>query len=162
MQATDGGRCRQIPQHDPQRVTRPELVVAVGDDHECAGGGDASADEAQEIERRLVSPVGVFDDHQRGSSAAREECMEDQEGALAMVVQFEDTPELLSCLRRDVEESPERPRRRERVAGAVIEPSLALHHSVKRCDQGGLTHPGFPRDEDQVSGPRSGCIEPLA
>lgn len=106
--------------------------------------------------------MGVFDDHQRGLRSPREEGVEGRKGALVVVVLLKDVPEPLAGLRGDVEEWPERSRRRERVAGTVEGRSLLLHHPAERRHQGGLAHPGFPGDEHQVPIPRGRHIEPLA
>ena len=46
-------------------MTRSELVVAVGDEHERPERREPPAEKAEQVERRFVRPVRVFDDDER-------------------------------------------------------------------------------------------------
>ena len=52
---------RELAERDPQRVRAVELVVAVAGDDERGDGRDAPAEQAQDVERRLVGPVDVLE-----------------------------------------------------------------------------------------------------
>ena len=61
----DGWRRRQIAQDQTQGVIGPDLVVAVGDDEEDRESANPPAEEAQQLERGAVGPMGVFADDDR-------------------------------------------------------------------------------------------------
>jgi hypothetical protein len=61
----DSCRCREVSDHGPQRVRRMQLVVAKRRDHESARPFDATPEQAEDVERRLVGPVEVFQ-HEHG------------------------------------------------------------------------------------------------
>jgi hypothetical protein len=57
------GRCRdQIPQDQAKGVLDPDLVVAVGDHDEDREISKAPAEEAQQLDRSAIGPVGIFGD----------------------------------------------------------------------------------------------------
>ena len=62
----------QLPDGDPQRVVGGQALVAVGDQDQGARMPDPPAQEAQQVEGRLVGPVHVLDDEDRRASGARQ------------------------------------------------------------------------------------------
>jgi hypothetical protein len=53
----------RIAQHATQRMVEIDLIVAPRDDQQPASAVDPAADVGEEIERRFVGPMHVFDDH---------------------------------------------------------------------------------------------------
>ena len=70
-QSTARRRAREIAEHTPQRVTRPDLVVAIGGEHQAARSIETPTEIAQQIERRVVGPVHVFEDQHHGRGSER-------------------------------------------------------------------------------------------
>ena len=56
----------ELAERAAERMPPVELVVAVGRDDERGERLDAARDDAQHVEGRLVRPVHVFDQHDRG------------------------------------------------------------------------------------------------
>ncbi len=56
---------RQLPHHEPQRVPRAELVIAIRRRQHGARAVDAPAEILEQIERGLIRPVQVFEYDQR-------------------------------------------------------------------------------------------------
>ena len=56
---------RELAERDPQRVGAVELVVAVAGDEQRRDGRDATAEQAEHVERRLVGPVHVLEHDDR-------------------------------------------------------------------------------------------------
>src|SRR4051794_32209808 len=53
-------------------MTHAQLLIAVGDDEERVGRCNAATEIGEEVERRRVGPLGVFDDQQDWTAAVRE------------------------------------------------------------------------------------------
>ncbi len=105
----------QLAQDDPQRMVRGQRIVAVGDGEQGSRPGDAAAEEAEQVQGRLVGPVDVLhDDHGqplRGVQLAEQvgEQLVPRDAGTAGVEQR--TAELVG----DVEERPQRPWREQPV-----------------------------------------------
>ncbi len=56
-----------IPEREPDGMPLRELIVSIGDDEHRARALNASPDEPQEIERRFIGPVQIFEHHHRGA-----------------------------------------------------------------------------------------------
>ena len=54
---------REIAKRQPERVRRRESVIAVGEQQQGRRAADPPAEEAEQVEGRLVGPVNVLDDH---------------------------------------------------------------------------------------------------
>ena len=67
--STDSALRRQIAEHDPQRMGRIELVVAVGDDDEDGDRLQPAREQAHDVQGRLIGPMDVLEDE--GSRHAR-------------------------------------------------------------------------------------------
>ena len=108
----------QLSEKTVELVVGTDLVVAVGDEQECRQTADPSPDEFQEIERRVVCPVDVFD-HDRAWRGRQielgEECREE---ALSAGGLLQRDGERAIRLPRDVVHGTEWPGRGERVAQA--------------------------------------------
>ena len=59
--ASERRRRASSPRKRWRLVVGTDLIIAVGDEQECRQTADTSPDEFQEIERRVVCPVDVFD-----------------------------------------------------------------------------------------------------
>ena len=62
----DAGRGRELTEDDAQRMAAVNLVVTVGRDDEPPRPVDPPTEHAQGVERRLVRPVDVLEDDERG------------------------------------------------------------------------------------------------
>ena len=69
MEASSGQRVdsRQLAEHEPQRVRRVELVVAVRRDSQSRHGLDPATHDPDHVERRFVRPVQILQDDERRS-----------------------------------------------------------------------------------------------
>ena len=59
----DAGRGCELAEHDAQRMIPDSLVVPEGGEDEAPRLVDAPAEHPECVERRLVGPVDVFEDH---------------------------------------------------------------------------------------------------
>ena len=145
----------KVAEDDAQRLIGSDLVVAIGCDEEAAGGADASAEVAQQVEGRFVGPVDVFDNEQRGARRGLGELGEDgTEDAVALdgggvkeVVEAE--------VGRDVEERTECARGHQRVARADGDAGLPLRQLGQVVDQGGLADTCLAAEEHHAATPGS-------
>ena len=62
-------------------MRRSDLVASAGHERECPGGAEPAAEEAEQVERGVVGPVHLLEDHDGGSLAER--VPEVPEGAFA-------------------------------------------------------------------------------
>ncbi|HJU97626.1 MAG TPA: hypothetical protein VJ644_06610 [Jiangellaceae bacterium] len=140
---------RELADHGTQRVGRGECVVAVGDKHEPPPAAQASADEPQQVERGVIGPVHVLDD-EHGERALGTRCTEAIEHGVEQNVtrraRAAQPVELLAESRGEVEEGPERPRRREAVAGTP-RPAGVIQTPLQRLDERRLADACLARDE---------------
>jgi hypothetical protein len=147
------GVARQLAEREAKRIVPLEAVVSVRDDDERPHGRDAAREQADQVERRLVGPVEVLEDHDARRTAAelvqeRRQCVA---GAGALV---DECRELPAGLGRHVEQRPERTRRVQRFARAR-EHAHAGDVRAEGADEGGLADPGLASDEHEVSGARA-------
>src|SRR4051812_40192694 len=68
----NGWRRRQISQDQTEGVIGPDLVVAVSDNEENRQISNPPAEEADQLERGTVGPVGIFGDDDRRSRSRGE------------------------------------------------------------------------------------------
>ena len=130
--------------HPPDRVVGGELVVAEGDDEKRGGAVDAPSEEHEEVEGRLVRPVGVLDDAEcRLAAELGEHCGEgvDAPGRAQRLA------ELRSVAGRDVQERPERPRDGQVVAGPPEHARRGGAVAGEARDEAGLADAGLAADE---------------
>lgn len=57
--------CCQVTEHDAERMRPGDFVVTIGEEDERSCPLDASPEEAKQVDRRLVSPMDVFDHQHR-------------------------------------------------------------------------------------------------
>ena len=62
----NGGRGGKVSCDDPQGVRRSHLVISVRDDDQRSRYTDATTEEAQQIQRRLICPLRILDDKEGG------------------------------------------------------------------------------------------------
>jgi hypothetical protein len=98
-------------------VRAVDLVVAVGGEHERGHGVHPPGEQPQDVERGLVGPVEILEDHDRRRPAAQLTGQRGEHGARrrALVAQRARLAFELLC---HVEERPQRSWRVQRVAGA--------------------------------------------
>ncbi len=139
------GLARQLAEHDPQRMRPVELVVAVGREHQHAGGLDAPGQQADGVEGGLVGPVQVLE-HQRRDPGAAQGAEQRRDHRARRAAGGHDVGELAAELVGDVEERAERARRVQRVAGPGDHPQRGVGGD-ERPHQDGLADPRLPGDE---------------
>ena len=124
--------------------------------HEAAAGArEASSQERDEVERRVVGPVHVLDDEDRPRAG---QLVEDRgQQRLARPVGLERVGQRTAGVARHVAKRAERARRDERVARA---PQDAARSDLlaDRRDQRGLADPGLAAD-DHDAPLRAGCVD---
>ena len=140
------GSC-QIAEHGAQRMRRCDLVVAKARDEERTGAGDAPAGVAQQIERRLVGPVHVFEHGQ--CRPFGEQVDEGDEQAMPLAAAVLRDGQLAARVDGDVVERAERARCRHRLAGTPVHRGVGAHRSGERSQHGGLADARFAFDEHQ-------------
>ncbi len=121
-----------------------DLVVAIGGEHERFSRVDAPAKHAQDVERGLVGPVHVLEHEQR---RPRELVHERRRHA----------PRLACELDPEVEERPERGRRRQVLARTEQYRPVRC----KRPHEGRLAHTRLAPDEEQAATLGPGGLQPL-
>src|SRR5690606_16084530 len=133
---------------EPERVLRPQLVIAVGDDEQRAGLVDAAAEEFYQVERRLVGPVRILDDEQPGGLLLPEQAQNGVEEGRVAGAGFEEREQLPVLQREgDVVERAERARGEERLAGPPEHPPLGPKWRGEALDERRLADAGLAADE---------------
>ncbi len=98
-------------------MIRAHLIVAVADDEQDAEGGEAPTEEFDEVERRFVGPMHVFEDQDGGQAAAAQFLDRDVEATASRRSAASRAPgKLAADLARDVIKRRQRMRREERFA----------------------------------------------
>src|SRR5687768_16876366 len=102
---------RQIADDEAQRMARAHLVVAKGRDQHGWRAMDAPADKFQQIERRLVRPVHVFEDNERWRTGALELLQRREKDCLTARCLIERGPQWPGGLTRNIVQRRQWPRR---------------------------------------------------
>ena len=145
MNPHDAGSRGEITEDDTQRMRARKLIRPVGDDDKCAELLDATAEKANDIQRRLVGPMRVLDDERDAAARLVDESVE--YGARRV------------ALDPHVDEGPERPRRAQPVARARQDPLAELVE--KLTHECALADAGVARDENESATPGPRRIERL-
>ena len=137
----------ELAEHDPQRVSAVELVVAVGRQHQRRDRLDAASEQAHDVQRGLVGPVQVLQHHdaRRPAAQLRRQRRDEHGGRGAL---RDDRAELAAGLLGHVGERPERTRRVQRVTGAPQQPDRSTPRA-ERPHERRLADPGLTADEHQ-------------
>jgi hypothetical protein len=136
----------QLAHHEPERVGKVQLVVAVGGDHERGRGPDSPTQQPEDVQRRFVRPVEVFEDQDRRAGRPQ---LADELGGDRMWprVPRDELLQRAADLLRDVQERPQRAWREERVTRAVERPYRRLPLQ-ERAYERGLAPARLAADED--------------
>src|SRR5687767_4061616 len=124
------------------------LVVTVRNNEKGAQFADAPAEEAHQVERSAVRPMGVLTDQERRAwtrGKGRKHGPEERFAALSIEGESAD---LESKSRRQVTEGTEWTRRGERIARRTQCGRRSGHPPAELIDQRGLTDTGLAADED--------------
>ena len=151
--AMDGWRCRQIAEDQTEGVIGPDLIVTVGDDEEDRQIPNPPPEEAQQLERGAVGPVGVFADDDRRPrprGEGREHLPEEPITRVAVEGLLVDEEAERG---RQVAHGTERTRRGERVARGPQHRRGCRDPAAERVDQRGLANPGLAADEHHAPCP---------
>ena len=133
-----------VAEHDAERVVSHELVVAIRRHQEGLRTVEAAAEEAKQVDCRLVGPVDVLEDRDRGARLQRVES-----GGEDLVPRPVDAEaELLG----ELVQRPERLGREQAVAGAPDDSRLAGSIGGKRPNERRLADPGLAAHEHEAAG----------
>ncbi len=128
-----------------------ELIVSVRHEKQELHGLNASADEPQQIDRRLVRPVRILSDDDGRLITRTKRCedrVEENVAARHVLGHLEDIEPQRRC---DVHQRSERTRRRERVARRLQSTRGVTGPSYELVDQGGFSNPSLAADEHDAS-----------
>ena len=142
----------QLAEHDPQRMRSLELVVAIRGDHERREGIASTAQQPDDVERRVVGPMQILeDDDGRGASPklARERRNEVARGHTGLHHRRQLATELIA----DVDERPERARREQGFARATED--VDVQPATEDVDNRGLADSGLAGDQNHPAAPGS-------
>ncbi len=130
-----------------------DLVRPTGQDHQSPGASDASIQISQQVERRFVCPLNVFEDRQR--EAVLEFDQERGEQEVALCLGIEKRWQLSPDLGRHVMQRSERARRGQRVTRTPQTPDVGRLRFGKGFDQCGLSDSGLADDKREATGSAS-------
>ena len=146
----DGLYPGELSEHEPERVLAIELVVAVAREDECARGVEAPCEEPHDVERGLVGPVQIFEDHD-GRGSARELVDQRRGDVVGTSGGVDDLLELALRLFRDILQRAERARCEQGVAGAPQHSRGVSPLAAEVAQERGLARPGLATDEPQLA-----------
>ena len=152
--AMDGWRRRQIAEDQAERVIGPDLVVTVGDDEEDREIANPPAEEAEQLERGTVGPVGIFGDDDRRPRPGGEGRQHLPEEPIPGVAVEGVLVDAQAERGRQVAHGTERTRCGERVARGPQHRRCRGDPAAERLDERGLADPGLTANEHQA--PMSG------
>jgi hypothetical protein len=132
-------------------VVDRQLVVAVADQQQRPGPLDPPAQEHQQVQGRLVRPVGVLHhDHPRPSSLVQL-VQERGEHGLPRVSGGEQPGQPAAGLPGDVVQRAQRPGREQRITNAEQEPGIRRPPLGEPPDQRRLADAGLARHQDDTA-----------
>src|SRR5439155_27258863 len=126
------------------RMAARELVVAVGGDDERRHRVEAASKQAQDVERRLVGPMDVFDDDR--ARTGRELAQQLGRQCVWLRAAGRDARQIAADYIGYPEERAERGRRVQRLASGAKD-ARPSHRFDERIDERGLADPGLAADE---------------
>jgi hypothetical protein len=140
---------RQLAQQDLQRMPPVQLIIAVGDQHQSRAGLDPPGQQPDHVESRLVSPVQILDDDDRGPASP--DFGHQRRSDLIRQAARHDGGQRAAFGLGDVQEGPERPGGEQRIAGTGHHARPARRVTAERSDQFRLADACFTADGDQPS-----------
>ena len=123
-----------------------QLVIAVGDDQQRPGPVHPPTEERQQVQRRLIGPVGVLHHDDLPPLVQLVEARGEQ--LLPRAAGRQHGGEAAARLASQVVQRPERARGEERVARSDQEPGLGRVPLGESSDERGLADAGLARDKD--------------
>ena len=156
-----GWRRRQIAQDQTKGVIGPDLVVTVGDDEEDGKSADPPPEEAEQLERGAVRPMGVFGDDDRRPRSRGEGRQHLPEEPVTRVAVEGAVVDQEAERRGKVAHGTERTRRGERVAGGPQHHRSAATRRQNSSARVDLAHAGLAANEHQAPVPRGGLAQML-
>ncbi len=103
-------------------MPRTQLVVPVGHDQQRAHLGKAASRQAQHIERRLIGPLQILEHDQRPRAAVGQLTQQRGGDRVRLSAGTDQLDQLPADRVREIEERTQRPRRQQRLAGALHRP----------------------------------------
>jgi hypothetical protein len=146
------------PAHDrAERMVDRQLVVAVADDQQRPGPLHPPPQKHQQIQGRLVRPVGVLDHHNLRARRLVQLIQERSEQVLPWPPRGQQLGQPAARLPGDVVQRPQRPGREQRVTSAEEEPSIRPMPLGEPLDQCRLADAGLANHQgDEAAGCRPG------
>jgi hypothetical protein len=135
-----------------------ELVGAIGDKDEGVNRVDPPTEQPQDVERRLVGPVHVFE-HEDGPGSRPELIIQRRSDLVRLRPALDELFELSAGLLRDVQERSERTRREERVACSPEDAHRVTLVVEERPHESGLADARLAPEEEQPSALRPRGVE---
>ncbi len=145
-------RGRGTPSHltdqSLEAVEALELLVAIGEDDQRGDLLDPPGEEPEDIQRRLVRPLGVLEDEDGSDSPVEllDQCGGDVMGLGALLDQPCQIP---AADPGHVQQRPQRPRDEERIAASPEDPDAGAELVAETAKKGGLAGARLPRHEHQ-------------
>ena len=137
----DRGHRRELAEQAAQQVSIDRLVITVRGDDERGGSADATTEDAQHVERRLVTPMHILEhDHHRLAQLLQQRQRHLARVPAGLDIQREPTADLHS----DIEVPPER-RHGQLLAGA--EQNAPLNPRDEGAHERRLAHARLATDE---------------
>ena len=136
VQPPDRANRRQVTEQHGQRAGSHETVIAVGRQDQDPQRGDPPCKEPQQIQRRVIRPVHVFEHHQARRRGLGQRDQRRVEGPATVTVAYKvDDP--FPERSRDVHQRAERPRRGQRLARTPERSDLGEDMRTElRCQRG--------------------------
>jgi hypothetical protein len=153
---------RQLAEDEPERVSRAQLVVAIGDDQQGGRLADTPAHVLEDVERGVVRPVHVLEDGDGNRRRAPQLAQEGGEDPLALRAALHQRPERAPGVVGDVEQRAERPGGEQRVARPPEDAggrSIALGELREPLNQRRLADPRLAGDESDGPIPASDAAQ---
>ena len=139
-----------VTKRKPQRMLASHLVITKSPDEKDEEVSNAAADDAEEVQRRLVCPVQIVEHkHERAIALFSQQRKEGVEDPVSVDC-IERITQRPVHTHRDVDEWGKGPRRRHRVTRAPKDWGFSGHLRAEGVDKSGLANTGFPAHEDRV------------
>ncbi len=111
-----GGERGEIAEHESQRMAQTDLVIAIGQDHHRRDTLHTAAQEFEYIERGLVRPMYILEDHDRWALLKIVQKRAKEDGAVGLRSQLGEQVAL--HLRGDIVQGTQRAGSEQRIARA--------------------------------------------
>jgi hypothetical protein len=151
LEPVDARACRELAEHQPQRVPAVELVVAIARDYKHGDGLNAPAEEPKHVERGLIGPVDILE-HKHARPAGPELADERRRQLVRQDAAGHHLLELAAGVFGNREQRPERTRGEERVAASPEHAGPVPHACAEVPQQRCLAGARIAAHQDEPAG----------